>query len=103
MEMIKNAISYDIIITDDKQYAVGFLYDSSVYNAPIISIKINGCDLKESLKYFKSFNLSIFYNHYLAKELYDRYDLEDLLREYDYTVIAKRYAATPKFQPLIKK
>ncbi len=103
MEMTKNAISSDIIITDDKQYAVGFLYDSSVYDAPIISIKINGSDLKESLKCFKSCNISIFYNHYLAKELYERYDLEDLLIEYDYTVIAKLYAATPKFNYVIKE
>ncbi len=103
MEITKNAISSDIIITDDKQYAVGFLYDTAVCDAPIMSIKIKDSDLKESLKYFKSLNISIFYNHYLAKDMYNRYEIGTVLIENDYLVIAKLYRTTPKFQPFLEK
>lgn len=103
MEQIKFATSTDIIITDDKQYAVGLLYDSSIADAPVISIKINGDDLNEALDYFKSYNITIFYIHWLAKYMYENYALKDTLIEKDYPDIAKLYAKTPKFRSYPKE
>ena len=99
MEKICNAESSDIIITDDKKYAVGLLYDSYINEAPIISLKNSENDLTEILDSSLWLNkIEIFYIHWLAEYLYKNYKINNQLLEQDYNVIAKLYAVIPKFQ-----
>lgn len=101
MEKIRYAESTDLIITDDKKYAVGLLYDSSC-GVPIVSIKNSENDLKETLDPSQWTNkIEIFYIHWLAEYMYKNYELNDQLLEQDYEVIAKLYAKLSKYTYII--
>lgn len=92
----------DIVITDDEKYAIGFYYDTQLSDAPIVSIKNNDSNIMELRDYCKRNNIPVFYIHWLAKYLDNFYELNEILFELHYTIIAKLYAATPKYAKQLK-